>query len=267
MVRYLLVLFIIFSSLQANAKVKYSEFIDAQLQLIMQMSDANLTQEEVSNLVEKQERLYEQALYQLMAKKQSYINNTRDYSSEIFSLKKIIAINKRAGNSYAVIRDKVQIDSYNIAKNINFLIRNVLLSLDAPDIEAFETKLNEYTAANQKQLSKITQHDYKAYLHISGSTSVIKALRKNVKEYYALQEVNNDIVAYLYKFEKRMYSLNKFSKFHLVNAVVTISSLNAVHAIDTLLAPIGLSVVKLIIITFLIIIIFFMRKLFYFIFE
>ena len=267
MLRYLLIVSVLFFSLQANAKVKYSEFIDTQLQLTMQMSDANLTQEEVSNLVEKQEALYEKALYQLMAKKQSYINNAKDYSSEIFSLKKIIAINKRAGNSYAVIRDEVQINSYRIAKNINFLIRNVLLALDAPDIDDFEAKLNEYTAANQKELSKITKHDYKEYVNTPGTAPVIIALRKNVKEFYALQEVNNDIVAYLYKFEKRMYSLNKFSKYHLVNLVVAISSLSAVHAIDSLLAPIGLSVVKLIIITFLIIIIFLMRKIFYYLFE
>ncbi|MBA1432996.1 MAG: hypothetical protein FAF04_05270 [Epsilonproteobacteria bacterium] len=65
-------------------------------------------------------RLYEKALYKLMAQKQSYINNVQDYSSKIFSLKKIIAINKRAGNSYAVKRDEVQIDAYLIAKHINY---------------------------------------------------------------------------------------------------------------------------------------------------
>jgi MscS family membrane protein len=265
--RYLLILVFLVISATAQAGVKYSPFIDKQLELTLQMNDANLTQEKVADLVNKQEMLYENALYNLMAKKQYYINNIQDYSSRIFSLKKIIAINRRAGNSYAVTRDEVQIESYLIARNINKLIRNVLIALDLHTIKAFETKLNEYTALNQKELTKIAKNDYKNLLSLQGSAPVIVALKRNVQEYYALQEVDHDIVAYLYKFEKRMYSLNKFSKFHLVKTVVFISSISAVHAVDTVLSTVGLSVVKLIIIIFLIIIVFFMRKLFYYLFE
>ena len=265
--RYLLILSFLFYSAFAATQIKYTDFIHKQLELTMEMADANLTQEKVSDLVDKQELLYEKALYNLMANKQYYINNAQDYSSKIFSLKKIIAINTRAGNSYAVTRDEVQIKCYLIARNINTLIRNVLLALDAHTIEDFEAKLNEYTTLNQKELSKIANKDYKDLLNLQGTAPVIIALRKNVKEYYALQEVNNDIVAYLYQFEKRMYSLNKFSKYHLVKVVVFISSIGAVHAVDTLLSSIGLSVVKLIIITFLILFIFLFRKLFYYLFE
>ena len=265
--RYLLILSFLFYSAFAATQIKYTDFIHKQLELTMEMADANLTQEKVSDLVDKQELLYEKALYNLMANKQYYINNAQDYSSKIFSLKKIIAINTRAGNSYAVTRDEVQIKCYLIARNINTLIRNVLIALDAHTIEDFEAKLNEYTTLNQKELSKIANKDYKDLLNLQGTAPVIIALRENVKEYYALQEVNNDIVAYLYKFEKRMYSLNKFSKYHLVKVVVFISSIGAVHAVDTLLSSVGLSVVKLIIITFLILFIFLFRKLFYYLFE
>ncbi len=265
--KYLLVLFLFVLSLSANTHVKYSEFIDTQLALTLKMTDANLTQGEVSKLVEEQEKFYNKALYKLIAQKQYYINNLEDYSSKIFSLKKIIAINKRAGNSYAVTRDGVQIKCYLIARNINTLIRNVLLALDAHTIEDFEAKLNEYTTLNQKELNKIANKDYKNLLNLQGTAPVIIALRENVKGYYALQEVNNDIVSYLYQFEKRMYSLNKFSKYHLVKAVVFISSIDAVHAVDSVLSSVGLSVVKLIIITFLILFIFLFRKLFYYLFE
>jgi len=265
--RLFFIILLLVSSLQADTKVKYSEFIDQQLQLVLQMSDTNLTQEEVTKLVEKQDRLYEKALYKFMAQKEHYLNTTQDYSSKIFSLRKIMAINQRAGNFYALKRDEVQIDAYKIAKNINLLIRNVLLSLDAPNIEAFESKLNEYTALNQKAVGKIAKHDYKKYEKLSGTAPVIKALRENVKEFYALQEVNDDIISYLYKFEKRMYSLNKFSKYHLIHAVIILSSMSGVHAVDSLLAPLGLNIVKIIIIVLLVLIIFLVRKFFYFIFE
>ncbi len=263
---FLLIVFLGFS-LFANTNVKYSKFIDEQLSLTLKLSDANLTQEEVSSIVKKQENLYEHELYVVMAKKQYYIDNVQDYSSEIFSLKKIIAVNKRAGNSYAVKRDEIQIQSYLIAKNINLLIQNILIALDAPSIEKFEKELNKYTALNQEKIAKIAKNDYKNLLNLQGTAPVIVALRRNVKEYYALQDVTNDTIAYLYRFEKKMYSLNKFSKFHLVNVVVYISSIEAVHAIDSMLSFVGLSVVKLIIILFLIILILVVRKLFYVIFE
>lgn len=263
---FLLIVFFCFS-LFANTNVKYSKFIDEQLALTLKLSDANLTQEEVSLIVKKQKSLYEQELYTVISKKQYYIDNIRDYSSKIFSLKKIIAVNKRAGNSYAVKRDEIQIQSYLIAKNINILIQNVLIALDSSTVEEFEKKFNKYTALNQEKLVEIIKNDYKNLLKLQGNAPVIVTLKRNVQEYYALQDVTNDTIAYLYRFEKKMYSLNKFSKFHLVNAVVYISSIDVVHSIDLMLSFVGLSVVKLIIIVFLILIMLFVRKLFYIIFE
>ena len=262
-----IILAFFFFGIVANASVKYSTFIDQQLKLSMQISDANLTQKKVSDLIKKQEALYEKALYTLMSKKQKYIDNAISYNSKIFSLRKIIAVNKRIGNNYAVTRDEVQIKSYRIAKNINDLIRNILIALDGSSAETFEKKLNKFVALNQKELVKLTKNNYKDLLTLKGKAPVIIALKRNVQEYYALQNITNDIVAHIYKFEKQMYGLSKFSKFHLVNIVVFISSINAVHQVDRLLSTVGLSVVKLIIIVFLIFFIFFIRKLFYFLFE
>ena len=266
-IKIFIMLAFFFFGVVANANVKYSTFIDQQLKLTMQMSDANITQKKVSDLMKEQEALYEKALYTLMSKKQKYIDNAISYNSKIFSLRKIIAVNKRMGNTYAVTRDEVQIKSYRIAKNINELIRNILIALDGNSAETFEKKLNEFVALNQKKLVELTKNNYKNFLTLKGKAPVIIELKRNVQEYYALQSINNDIVEHIYKFEKQMYGLSKFSKFHIVNVVVFISSINAVHEVDRLLSTVGLSVVKLIIIAFLIFSIFFIRKLFYFLFE
>ncbi len=262
-----LLLFVL--TLAAHATVKYSEFIDAQIQLTYKMHDANITQAEASKLVKKQEEMYKNALYGLMADKSHYINHLEDFSSKIFSLKKIISINKRAGNSYAVIRDEVQIKSYLIARNINMMIKNVLIALDAKDIESFEKRLNQLTAQNQKQLSGIVKNsdEYKSLLAVQDSSKVIKAAQNNIKEFYALQDVNNDVIAYLYKFENKMYRLNMFSKYHLIKPVVYINSVDIVQVINGIIDSFGLSVIKLIIIFALIFLIYFFRKLFYVVLE
>jgi len=246
-----------------NAKVKYSEFIDAQLQLVYQMNDANLSQEQIEDLVRKQEYMYDQELNKIISNKQYYIENVQDFSTEIFSLKKIISINKRAGNGYAVLRDEVQLKSYAIVKNQNILIKNVLLSLNVPTISDFEEKLNIYTAQNQEALSKITTKDYKNILAIQDDSPILKAVKQNIREYYALQEINSDFIAFLYKAENKLYRLNKYSKYHIIKPVVFIDSFTSVKIVDRLLEPYGLSVVKLIIVFLLILVIYFLRKVFY----
>jgi len=265
--KYIFTLFLLFYSVVVNANVKYSSFIDKQIVLTSQMNDTNLSQEEASTLVKAQENLYEDELYKLMTNKSFYIKNLQDYSSKIFSLKKIIAINKRAGNSYAVIRDEVQIKSYLITGNINNLIKNTLLSLNNKTREEFEKKLNLYILEEQKKLKDIVKDDYKNILLQNGTSEVLHAAKENVRQYYALQDINNDVIAYLYKFEKKMYGLNKFSKYHLINFVVYISSVGAIQALDKALAPFGLSVIKLMIVVFIIVMIYMFRKLFYVILQ
>ena len=270
MIRVLLVALFFVLALHAEANVKYSQFIDKQIQLTYEMNDANLSQEKASRLVKEQEDLYEDELYKLMSDKSYYINNLKDYSSEIFSLKKIISINRRAGNKYAVIRDEVQIKSYIIVGNMNKLIRNVLLALDSKTISLFETKLNQLTSQNQKQLAVIVKKSdsYEELLKLNSSGSkVLTAMQNNIREFYALQEINSDMIAYLYKFEDMMYRLNKFSRYHLIKPVVFINSLDPVQAVDKLLKPLGLSVIKIVLILSLIIFIYFLRKLFYIVLE
>jgi len=270
LIRVLLVALFFVLALHAEANVKYSQFIDKQIQLTYEMNDANLSQEKASRLVKEQEDLYEDELYKLMSDKSYYINNLKDYSSEIFSLKKIISINRRAGNKYAVIRDEVQIKSYIIVGNMNKLIRNVLLALDSKTIRLFETKLNQLTSQNQKQLAVIVKKSdsYEELLKLNSSGSkVLTAMQNNIREFYALQEINSDMIAYLYKFEDMMYRLNKFSRYHLIKPVVFINSLDPVQAVDKLLKPLGLSVIKIVLILSLIIFIYFLRKLFYIVLE
>ena len=231
------------------------------------MNDANLSQEQIKYLVRKQEYLYDQELNQIISNKEYYIENVQDFSSEIFSLKKIIAINRRAGNGYAVIRDEVQLKSYEIVKNLNILIKNVLLSLDLPTINDFDKKLNIYTAQNQKSLSKITAKDYKNILAIHDNSPILKDTKQNIREYYALQEINSDFIAFLYKAKNKLYRLNKYVKYHIIKPVVFINSFPALQKIDEFLESYGLSVVKLIIIVLLILMIYVLRKVFYIVLQ
>jgi MscS family membrane protein len=260
-----LLLFLFFTfTLFGQEEYKYSPFIDKQIEITYKLSDANISEEEANKLLNLQTELYEEELNYVMMNKDEIIKNVKEYKSEIFSLKRIITINQRAGNTYAVLRDEVQIKNYEIVRNINLFVRDVLIALDAPTLEDFDNRLARLVEKNQQELKKIADMDYEEYLSLPDNNSkVVDALKKNIREYYALQEIDSDIISYIYKFEGRMYRLNKFSKYKIIKPVIYINSIDAVQSIDRFLNDYNLSVVKLVIILFLIVVIYIFRKLFY----
>jgi len=247
-----------------NAAVRYSPFIDEQIALTLKIDDANLTQKEIYNLVQKQEHMYEAQLDDLMVNKALYIDKLGNFGSKIFALQKIIAINKRAGNTYAVLRDEVRIKSLKFVQQQQLLVKKILLALDLPNIQVYEKKLNALVVAEQNYVSKLYSKDYTPYLKLdSGSSKIISQLQQNIRDFYALQEINTDFIAYIYKFENRMYRLNKYSKYHIITLAVYLQSFGLVQEIDSILNVYGLSIVKILIILFMTLLIYIFRKIIY----
>ncbi len=227
------------------------------------MDDNNITQEAIKEIVSQQELNYEMALNELMSNKNSYIKNLNLFTSEIFSLKKIISINKRAGNTYAVLRDEVKVKSYRLIRSQNILIKNILIALDLPTKEEFDEALNNYITQNQLEVQKISSVNYLDKLSIDATSKTLAQAKKNIREFYALKEINVDMINNIYKLEKRMYRLNKYTKYHLIDTVVFINSLAVVQIINPILELYGLNVIKILFITFLFILIYTFRKFVY----
>lgn len=227
------------------------------------MNEHNISQETIKKIVAKQELSYEMALDELMSNKNSYIENTNFFNSEIYSLKKMISINKRAGNTYAVLRDEVLIKSYKVTRAQHILVKNILLALDLLDIEAFEEALNNYMTENQLAIQKIYEKNYLETLTLAADSKTLKQAQKNIREFYALKEINIDMVNNIYKLQERMYRLNKYSRYHLIKPIVAINSIGIVQTIDDVLESYGLTVVKIIFITVLFIFIYIFRKVVY----
>jgi MscS family membrane protein len=264
--RLFLIFILLLAALNLNAAVKYSPFLDKQIELNFALNENNISQDKIHELILKQESLYEQELYTIMANKQRYVNNDaylHDLSSKIFSLKKIIAINKRAGNTYAVMRDEVQLKAYQLVSYQNELMKNVLLALDLPSLKSFEDKIQLYIQDDQKKVAALSQKDYSQYLSLEDTSSIIKALKQNIRELQALLDIHGDMISYIYKFEKKMYRLNKYYKYHIINLVIYLGSFDAVQKIDDVLEDYGLSIMKLSIMFFLTLMIYAFRKVVY----
>ncbi len=238
----------------------YKNFIGAQLQNYYQLDDANLSEQAIEEIVEKQFEGYDAILLDILSEQNSFLKTVQLYDKEIFALKKKIAINEKAGNSYAVMRDQVKLKSYTLLIYQREMLAELLRSLQNSTYSEYETLLNQYVAINQEKIATLNIKEYSQYILAEQQTSkVVENLQENIKELQTLIDINRDFIVYLYKFEPKMYRLNKYAKYHLIQPVIYIESFEFVQVIDNWLNGIGLSFVKILVIIFLSIVIYILR--------
>ena len=259
---FILVTFIFFTNSYA-----FTKFIDAQLQNYYKLNDTNLSQEEIEQTIEDEGKLYHLALEQLLANKMKFVKEYEKYEKEIFSLQKIVAVNQRAGNSIAVLRDEVKLKSYEILNAQGKMMKDILIALDKPSSDEYEAKMAQYVNQNQEEVARINTVNYKEYLSWDVNSKVVSQLQDNIKEYYALLELNRDLIVYLFRFQDKMYRLNKYANYHLTEIVFGIDSLDFISDINTFLEDYGLDVTKLLIMIIISIMVYILRKIALFILQ
>jgi MscS family membrane protein len=261
--KFILIFFSLLLSLSLHADSKYSIFLNQQIDIVTKMNGNNVTQEQIQDLLKEQNQMYEGALNLIMSEKKKYIENTNLFESEIFALNKIISINKRARNNYAVLRDQVQIKSYLVARAQAILVRDVLIALDEPTLEEFDRKLNDYVVLNRQKIEELYTHSYDDVLEMDSDSKTLREAKAAIEEFDILKDVSSDIISYLYKYENKMYRLNKYYKFHLISFAIFINSSDFGIVANSILEEYNLSIVKLIFIAVLILVISFLRKIVY----
>lgn len=258
-----ILLFLIISTLH-SAESKYSPFIEEQLVFVEVLNSKDITHEEIEETLDSQKDIYTTALEKIMSNKKSYIDSSGLYDKEIFSLEKIININKRSGNSFAVLRDEVQVKSYKLLINQNTMIKSILSSLTDADKIEFSKSVSKFIEKNKLDNKKLLNVDYSKSLKLDINSKTLEQAKQNIKELYALKDINDDVINYIYLFENKMYSLNKYSKYNLISFVISIRNSEVAKSLDPLLEEYGLDTVKLLIILFLVLIIYIIRKFIYF---
>ncbi|MDQ7060773.1 MAG: mechanosensitive ion channel family protein [Sulfurimonas sp.] len=147
------------------------------------------------------------------------------------------------------------------------MLSNILASLDDADNTTFSKKLNQFITQNQVENELLNRVDYKKVLQGKSSSKSLTQAKQNIKEFYALIDINVDVINYLYMSEHKMYRLNKYSKYNLIGAVLILNNSQVSRTINPILENYGLNIVKLLSIAFLIILIFAMKKILYYVLE
>ena len=212
------------------------------------MDDENITQDEIKQLAHKQEVIYIDSFEKLLLNKNLLLNQPKFYQEELFVLDKLLKRNKAQGNKYAVIRDEVLMKSYQILQAQNRMTRHILRALDHYDYDKFDVNMNDEFVKNQEVMHKINTVDYKPFLELKENNKVLQEAQKNIKNYYALLEINADVLKYFSIFEKRMYRLNKYAKYKILPVALYLAHTEWGEKMNSVLHPYNLSIVKLLLI-------------------
>lgn len=246
-----------------NTHAEYGEWTQKQLALTYQMNEDNVTKETVTKIAHVQDILYIQIAEEILQDRSILRIGEKRNDKDIFTLKKVIKHNERFGHKYAVIRDEVLIKSYKVIKAQNKMLRSIFHALDRYDKKKFETKMYALFAKNQKEIEMLDSSDYQAILKLKKPGRRLKQAQKNIKEFYALIDINSDILRHMVDSEKKLFRLNKYAKYNLLPAVLYMEHLETTQKINQLLKPYGLDVVKLLLMVFIFSLIYFVRKILY----
>jgi MscS family membrane protein len=241
---------------------KYHPWIEKQITLINKSNDENLTQKELKTLVHEREKQYVEALNAILLDKNLLQNVIKNYGKEIFTLKKLIDINKRHGNQAAVLRDEVQLKSYELLKIQNKMIQKIFRALNSDRIKTFEEKMHKIFADSQVEINTLDdQYErYQEILRHKPKNSLERQVQQNIREFYALKEINFDILRYFSDNIKKVYRLNQYTRFNLIRPALYIDNHVSLYHINAFLKPYGLSSVKIILILLVSFVILFVRK-------
>ena len=262
LIRFFLILVFPFI-LNATINSEYNPFILKQLKLLTLSQDSNISSEILSKIAKEQDNTYLKYFEYAISHKSSFIKKDNLYDSEIFRLKKIIDINKRAGNSYAVLRDEAKVNSYTLLHNQNLMIIEVLKSLDYTKTENFHNKLNKIVIENQEMDKDLLNLNYKQYLDLKVQSKILDIAKTNIIEFNKLLDINIDTINHLYTFEDKIYRLNQYANYNLLGVDLFVNDFKIVKFINPILDIYGLSVFKIILMLVIFIFILFIRKVVY----
>ena len=257
----LISLFVLLSSLSAQ-EPKYYPWIEIQIKLIAKSNDANLSEEALTSLVQEREKYYAKAINAILLDRSLLEQYAKAYEKKVFTLKKMIRINKRRGNKDAALRDEVRLKSYRLLLIQNRMIQQIFRALDTQRIDTFEKQMHTIIAQSQKEVNALDDHHdlYMAQLKRPATSKIVKALQENIREFYALKEIHFDIIRYLSENMKTLYRLNRYSRYKLLRPALYLDNHPSLYTINRWLSPYGLSCVKIVLILFVSLVILFIRK-------
>lgn len=189
------------------------------------------------------------------------------YGSDIYMLEKYIKYNKKENNQNAVIRDEALLNSYRVLRLQSQMARNILNSIEVKSIEEFLDNMGKFFHASQDEISKLIDTKYQTILQQNGDNKILLEAKANIKEYYAILEINANILNYFSNHAHHIYQFNKYSKYGILDVALMVDDTAIAKKLNPFLYRYDASVMKIVLILVITLFFYFIRTQFYKLFQ
>ena len=223
----------------------YTEFEKTQMALVKTLDSNETTMQTIEQINKKQLQLYYSSIQKILSDIPKFLKSQTPYQAEIYKLERIIQINKRYSNNLAVLRDQIQIKSYEVLIAQHNMVKELIYALEEDDYSVYEKRVNDSFVDNQKKVSEILDGSYEKVRSMVGNSPTLKAAKKNLEDLELIVAVNSDVIKNISILQRDIYKLNKYAKIGLISIALSIEQSEKAKAIDEYLHYLGLDIIKL----------------------
>ncbi len=260
MMKSLILSLLFFVSLYASEGDIVYDFFLKQIEIEKKISDQNLTASEVETIMVDQDSQYREFLLGLIANEENIVDMTDSDNAAIAKLRRSVKINQQRGNEYAVLRDEVKLNSYDIYKSIRRSLHDVILASNADSQKLFKEKTNAIISQRYNKITALDMDKYTFTEEEIQASSILQELKTNLDINIWLIQVNNTLTAELAENADAIYHTVLLSGFGLYSISHLINSSAIGRSLNPLLSYVALDSAKIVLIVFVILMIFVLRR-------
>jgi len=247
-------------SLNALEKDSIYNFFSDQMQVEEKIKDHNLTASEIETIMVTQYDQYRLFLLELIANKTEFVAMSNPDSVAMAKLKRRMQINEHRGNEYAYLRDEIKLNSYGIYKSIRSTLKQVMKATESDSKEQFEEKINTIVSERYSHITALDISKYRFSAEEIEASAILQELQKNLETNLLLTQVNNTFSSELIENVDAIYNTILLSGFGLFAISYQINNSAVGELLNPMLSYIGFDSAKIVLILFVILMIFFLRK-------
>lgn len=216
------------------------DFFIKQLSVEEKISDHTLTDTVIDEIIEGQSQQYHDFLVGLVADDVSIVEMGSSDIAKIAEVRKRIKLNKQQENEYAVLRDEIKLNSWQIYRSMRQSLHKMVAAAGAASHKEFKEEIDTIIVNRYNDIAMLDATKYQFSEEELTSSSVLREIQGNLTTNKLLMQVNTTLTMALAENAEAIYNTALLSDVGLY----TISQQVNASVIGRSLNP-GLSYVKL----------------------
>ena len=226
--------------------------IEKQSTLQYKLNDLNATSADAETLLDQRLKDYDLFLNDLLGDRDKSLASFSSQKAEVYNLRRKIEINKRMGNTYAVIRDEVKADTHKVKAMIQDMLTDIIAATHEKSQSTFDEIIDKAVKTNKTNVETINMQKYNAIAQMPVDNKIVIQAKENLVALSSLIAIDNTLRKYIIAYQSTIYKKAVYSSFGLISFSKKINDAAFSQQINPFLKILNLDSAKLFLILLII---------------